>query len=321
MALGDDYPSVVLTVTDYGQITTTYEWDFGDETTETTTTNTVLHAYAEPGTYEVSVVITTQVGEQGSAIDCEVVVPGCLSYPVAAWEWEGEDGADSAENYAMTLDDESFGPGKIGTAISFGANGVGQATGSSTEGSPFTRQPGASFTMAMWLFVPSNAYDDAGGGVAEINGQTPINKGEEIFNDTDYEYALMFYQPAGGTTADVRLYWLLSDGADVGTGVGVIDLGRPTEGQWHFVVVGYDDSVPQPFGKINDGTLDTYTPFGGNAALWKGYSLKIGSSGASGGEHHFAGAIDNTAFWKCVLTEGEMTTLWNGGAGLPYPFE
>ena len=32
------------------------------------------------------------------------------------------------------------------------------------------------------------------------------------------------------------------------------------------------------------------------------------------------GSVDELGLWNRVLTSGEMTNLWNGGAGLTYPF-
>jgi hypothetical protein len=268
----------------------------------------------------VSVTITTELGEQGSAIDCEVEVPGCLMYPAAVWEFDDEDETDSVGNYPLTLTSVSFGPGIIGSAAGFGSGSLAEVSGSSDAQSVFTRQPGTSFTIALWFQLPGTAYADVGGGVAACNGETPVNKGQVIFSHSDFEYVLMFYQPAGGAIDDLRLVWLLSDGSDVGTGVGVVYLGKPTVSTWHFVVVGYDDSVPTPFGKIDNGTLQTYAPFGHLAALTKSKSLRIGASAAAAGDHHFTGSLDGIGFWKCVLSESEMTTLYNSGTGRLYPF-
>ena len=67
------YRTVTFTLADYGT-EATYAWDFGDGEDDETSTNEVTHVYAASGSYEVSVVVTTELGEQGSAIDCAVEV-------------------------------------------------------------------------------------------------------------------------------------------------------------------------------------------------------------------------------------------------------
>lgn len=40
----------------------------------------------------------------------------------------------------------------------------------------------------------------------------------------------------------------------------------------------------------------------------------------SGTTRYLDGYVDEVGFWKRTLTSAERTTLWNGGAGLSYPF-
>ena len=47
--------------------------------------------------------------------------------------------------------------------------------------------------------------------------------------------------------------------------------------------------------------------------------MEIGSR-SSGAWNEFEGEIDELGIWSRVLTADEVTELWNGGAGITYPF-
>ena len=67
--------------------------------------------------------------------------------------------------------------------------------------------------------------------------------------------------------------------------------------------------------QVNNGTIDsaaqTITPGDGAAEFEMGADRSI---------NFMNGRIDSCSIWKRVLTPAERTTLWNGGAGLDYPF-
>jgi hypothetical protein len=54
------------------------------------------------------------------------------------------------------------------------------------------------------------------------------------------------------------------------------------------------------------------------SALFSRAGLQLGCRGA--GENPFDGLIDEVGIWSRVLTSGEISSLYNGGSGLSYPF-
>lgn len=80
------------------------------------------------------------------------------------------------------------------------------------------------------------------------------------------------------------------------------------DGNWHFIAITYDGSIIRVYidnvfrGQSASVSLDTIPT-----------TLKFQA-------YQFAGAIDEVGFWNRVLTLTELTTLYNSGSGLTYPF-
>lgn len=95
----------------------------------------------------------------------------------------------------------------------------------------------------------------------------------------------------------------------------------PTVGVWYHIVAVYDTA----------GTVDFYingvhqTQQTGLPTSIKDEASKfvIGATqnGASGFAHHFPGNIDEIGIWSRALNSTEVGQLYNGGAGLQYPFK
>jgi hypothetical protein len=68
---------------------------------------------------------------------------------------------------------------------------------------------------------------------------------------------------------------------------------------------------------VNNGAAST-TPTGGTAQDSGATRFDIGAIGSGVGS--FDGRIDGFGFWNRLLTSDELTTLYNGGNGLAYPF-
>lgn len=106
-----------------------------------------------------------------------------------------------------------------------------------------------------------------------------------------------------------------ASGFGSGTGVNANTLGSPSTGTWYFVVA-WHDSVNNLIGiSVNDGTPDTAAH---SAGIYDGSSsvFRLGADGYA--TDYFDGRIDQFGFWKRVLSSGERTALYNGGAGLSY---
>jgi hypothetical protein len=87
---------------------------------------------------------------------------------------------------------------------------------------------------------------------------------------------------------------------------------------WHFVVVTQTGtSAPTIYvdgSSVNVSLL--YTAGADTKPSAQGSA--IGVRGLSG-VHFYTGSIDEVGIWSRALTSGEVTILWNGGAGLAYP--
>lgn len=127
-----------------------------------------------------------------------------------------------------------------------------------------------------------------------------------------------------GTNREFR-FWINSGGTSYGfgwlsmnngTSAGQLDMMQTiTNGQWYFVVF-WHDSVNNLIGmSVDDGTPVTVSYSGGMANSTAPFS--IGWLDEAPGLH-FDGMIDQTAFWKRVLTSAEITELYNSGNGKAY---
>jgi hypothetical protein len=90
-------------------------------------------------------------------------------------------------------------------------------------------------------------------------------------------------------------------------------------GTWYFLVGIYDSVNDLIKLSVNNGTFQT-TAFAGGTAVVTTSNFNIGN--ISGGDLTNAcdGIVDEVGIWKRALTTSEITELYNGGAGLTYPF-
>lgn len=92
----------------------------------------------------------------------------------------------------------------------------------------------------------------------------------------------------------------------------------PVAATWTFVVGWYDSAAQTVNIQVNDGTVDSAAT--GAAALTTGTgTFEIGGRNGVPAAYH-DGRVDETGLWNRVLTAGERTMLYNGGAGITYPF-
>lgn len=90
---------------------------------------------------------------------------------------------------------------------------------------------------------------------------------------------------------------------------------------WYYVVLTYDGSTVR--GYVNAGTPQTVASSGsgGGSGMPSLFSISSGQDGGSGNPNYFCDAIiDEVGVWSRALSAGEITSLYNGGSGLQYPF-
>lgn len=91
--------------------------------------------------------------------------------------------------------------------------------------------------------------------------------------------------------------------------------GAISTGTWYFIVAWYDPVAAKINIQVNNGTVISsgtlgFTPNDATAAF--------NVSGISNGNDPMNGRIDEVGIWRRVLTAGERTDLYNGGAGVTY---
>ncbi len=154
------------------------------------------------------------------------------------------------------------------------------------------------FTWQVWLYPNSLTLPDGAGAIFQKS-------------ETDrYEYAL-YILPSGKMRFDVS-----SAATGFGSITSITSTAALTVGSWFHVVCWHDAGGNQLGITINNGTPDTLSYSAGVADTTASFRC-----GASPFNEYYPGRIDESAFWKRILTAGEITSLYNGGAGLVYPFD
>ena len=188
--------------------------------------------------------------------------------------------------------------GKVNGARSFAAASLQYFSHASNS----TFQTGdVDFTLTAWVKLSSKP------GTMEIVGKRGGGAGS-------LEYYLR-YDGVG----DRFNFEVSPNGSTPVTNVVANTLGSPVVGVWYFVAC-WHDSVNNQLGiSVNAGAADT-TSF--SSGVFAGTSaFKIGATADSGTNEYWDGLIDEVGFWKNrVLSASDLSTLYNGDAGLAYPF-
>lgn len=93
------------------------------------------------------------------------------------------------------------------------------------------------------------------------------------------------------------------------------NLGAPATGTWYFIVAWHDAAADTINIQVNDGVVDSQAHASGVFASTSDFRIGLAAIGSP-----WNGLIDEAAKWNRVLTAGERTQLYNGGAGLAYPY-
>jgi len=125
------------------------------------------------------------------------------------------------------------------------------------------------------------------------------------------EYRLYYDQPTNRFTMSVNGSLANGDGSLARAD----GLGSPSVDTWYFVVGWYDSTANLTRICVNDGTVtdgqaQSLGAVDGDGIFAVGYALGV--------DEFWLGQIGPVMVWKRLLTSGEITTLYNGGAGLTY---
>ena len=87
---------------------------------------------------------------------------------------------------------------------------------------------------------------------------------------------------------------------------------------WHHLVCTYDSALTKLYGYLDGSAFSTTNVTSSGTFNSTAYPrISIGGSYMS---NNATSKIDEVWFWSRVLTSAEVTSLYNGGAGLAYPF-
>ena len=109
--------------------------------------------------------------------------------------------------------------------------------------------------------------------------------------------------------------------------------GNPPAGEWMFMVARHD--AARNFGQLfidgnppsssgshfggEHGGSEHYSPYPGSP-MASVADFTLGAVGSTSNRRFMNGAIDEVGFWSRWLSNAEIAALYNGGAGLAYPF-
>lgn len=134
---------------------------------------------------------------------------------------------------------------------------------------------------------------------------------------TGREFGLLYIQSEGAISDKIVLnVFNLAVGTGGATAIASTFGSPPTE-QWIFVVGQYDSVNNLAYISANNGAKNSVSTTG--VTLGAGSSdLTIGafSGGVAGLTHD--GGVKQVGFWKRLLTDGELTLLYNNGSGRKY---
>jgi hypothetical protein len=142
---------------------------------------------------------------------------------------------------------------------------------------------------------------------------------------SDFQMAFVTKEAAGSRALEFMIYSNVNGGKpfcyinDTSYVEGTTNLGYA--GAWHHIVLTYDyvTSGTSVMKMYVDGSLEGTTS---NAVGPLTNSTAAFYIGARGGysDNYFNGLIDEVGYWSRTLTQAEVTSLYNSGNGLAYPF-
>jgi PKD repeat protein len=136
-----------------------YNWNFGDNTTISSSNSTVLHVYTIAGTYTVSLTVTDSVGQSGSASNKVTVTVSALS---VNFNW-----SPKAHNLGILINFTSTVSGGVSPYSYTWSFGDGSTLTTSSSTVTHTYTAAGTYTVAL-------AVKDSSGGLASTSKQVKV---------------------------------------------------------------------------------------------------------------------------------------------------
>lgn len=151
------------------------------------------------------------------------------------------------------------------------------------------------FSMGGWFYVTSSAF-----------GADEILMGQD---DTNRSWFFTF-SPSTPLTASKLLFYTGNGGVPNSN-----SLGTAVDTWYHWIAVYHASSGNVDFYQ-NGALLNTGT--GAGTLQNTTQTFRIGNDGTFG--QFFPGRVDSVGMWSCALTASQVSTLYNSGSGIDYPF-
>lgn len=233
--------------------------------------------------------------------------PTLLTNLLSYWKMNEASG-DAIDSHAAITDNTLTDHGGVGSGTGILGNG---RDFESTNSQYFSHTDNAAlsmgdidFTIQAWIKLESGP---ASGQSAGIVGK---------FQTANYDYVLYVYNDAG----TLQLYFTVrNSGGGALVDVLASNFGAPALNT-PYLLHAWHDSVNDLIGiAVNAGAANTTLTTGGVNDTTDEFT--VGAYDVGVNNYYFDGIIDEVAIWKGrVLLPGDRTQLYNGGAGLPYPF-
>lgn len=217
-----------------------------------------------------------------------------LTDNLAAWwtlnETSGTRNDSHSSNHLTDHNSTSYAAGKKGNAADFESSSSQYL---SIADNASLSMADIDFTVACWVNMESTPANTL------ILGKAGASDAEFIL-----EYAGL---------AD-RFKWTVCGATGFASCTSITTASPPSTGTWYFLVAWHNAATNEIGLCVNDGTPVTASHTAG--CYNSGAPFLVG--GFPDYSNYFDGLVDEAAVWKRVLTSGEITTLYNAGAGTTY---
>ena len=232
----------------------------------------------------------------GSAFDPITLTTSLISY----WKLDESSGnaSDSVGLHTLTNSNVTYSTGKINNGAVFNSSSDSLSTSTYTD---FNFERTNAFTFSQWL----NLTSLSGGSYIIDREDSGTLRGYVFFVQSNGKLRFQIGNNNDGTNC----IYVDSTNVEISTGA------------FYHVVMTYDGSSSASGVKlyVNDSAVATTTLFDNlNATTQNTQNFVVGNR--VGGGNDFSGTLDELGVWTRAITAGEVTSLYNAGAGRQYPF-
>lgn len=156
------------------------------------------------------------------------------------------------------------------------------------------------YTLAMWVYLTSKPAATMDMLSRYDVGNVALREYLFVWNATNDRFEFYITNTAGGNNV-----------------VTANNFGAPSTGTWYYVVAWHDAAGNTINISVNNGTANSAA-----TSVSPSDTAVVTTLGGRTGiaTRYWDGRLDEVGYWKRVLTVDERTSLYNGGAGLAYPF-